>query len=88
MFENLKALLNEYTDNQKKDRAFFIENGFCSHWPEQNRIFSAEGIRRYSTATRWAQYQAGEISREKAVEFATRRAMKELEKEYSKKIWI
>lgn len=40
-----------------------------------------ESIRNYSTATRWNQYQNGTITRDQAIEYATKR----MEKEYQKK---
>ncbi len=43
-------------------------------------------MRKHSTETRWNQYRAGQITREKAVEFATARAIKAIEKETAAKL--
>ena len=59
-------------------------NGYCESWKEHT--FSDEGIRRYSTAKKWQAYQAGEISRGKAVELATVRRFRELDKQYRKDV--
>ena len=55
-------------------------------WAEENRNDPDRGIKEYSTARRWDQYQAGEITREKAVELATKRTFKEIDKETAEKI--
>ena len=43
-------------------------------------------MKQYSTARRWEQYKAGEITREKAVELATKRAIKAIEKDTAAKL--
>ena len=63
MFENLKAAYLEDRERQREKNAFFIEHGYLKEWNEQERKESDKGIERYSTATRWEQYQAGRIDR-------------------------
>lgn len=84
MFENLKNHVIADAAAKKEEARFYIENGYCKTWNE--KIHSDNGIQRYSTARRWEQYQAGEITREKAVEFASKRREKEIEKDLSKKL--
>jgi len=81
MFENLKAAYLEDRERQREKNAFFIEHGYLKEWNEQERKESDKGIERYSTATRWEQYQAGRIDRAQAVAFATKRNNKAIDKE-------
>lgn len=84
MFENLKKMLNEEYENKKRENAFFIENGYLSTWREDERVFSDRGIERYSTQAKWDAYKAGQITREKAVQLATARRWRELDKDHAK----
>lgn len=75
------------TEAYKADRAKqiklnteFIEKGYMSTWHESQRTESDNGLRRYSTDTRWKQYQTGKITREQAVSYATKRMIKEADK--------
>ena len=86
MFENLKKMLNEEYENKKKEATFFIENGFLPTWREDERVFSDRGIERYSTPAKWDAYKEGKITREKAVELATARRLKQLEKAHTKEL--
>lgn len=74
MFENLQALLIKETNERKADIRKYIEIGF-----DYNRD---AGLHRYSTAAKWAAYQAGTLTREKAAEIAVQRAWREIEKEH------
>lgn len=56
----------------------FIKNGF-GDYPDQ-------GIERYSTKLRLEQYRNGTITRDEAVEFATKRAVKSIEKRHAKRL--
>ena len=81
MFENLKnAIITEATEEKAKNR-FFIENGYCENWSEENHKRSDEGIKRYCTARRWEQYMDGEITRKKIVELTAARMEKQRDKE-------
>ena len=55
-------------------------------WAEEHHRDLDRGLKQYSTARRWEQYKAGEITREKAVELATKRALKEIEKDTAAKL--
>lgn len=68
--------IHNATEEQNEKDGYFIEHGYFPTWAEHQKRESDNGLRRYSTDTRWTQYQNGEISREKAVELATRRAIK------------
>lgn len=86
MFENLKnAIITEAAEEKTKSR-FFIENGYCENWSEENRKRSDEGIKRYCTARRWEQYMDGEITREKIVELTAARMEKQRDKETAERL--
>jgi len=79
-FEELRK---SYLDDREKQIAInteYITKGYCSTWCENERKESDNGIRRYLTDLRWNQYQAGEISREKAIDYAVKRMVKEANK--------
>lgn len=86
MFESLKNLLATEYETKKKEAAFYIENGYCSTWAEENKKESDNGIKKYITPAKWDAYQAGKIDREKAVQFATARRWKELDKAHAKEL--
>lgn len=80
-----KAVIEEASKNTA-DTAFYIENGYLPTWEEDSRTDLDRGLRAHSTDTRWNQYKAGTITREKAVELATKRATKEIDKETAAKL--
>lgn len=84
MFELLKRRLKEEHAQRVSNTKCFIENGYCETWNEEYKTKSDKGIERESTPLRWKQYQTGEINREKAVELATKRALKDNEKTLAK----
>lgn len=86
MFDLLKNELLEDHARQFENRKFFIENGYLKNWNEENKKKNDHGIKRFSTETRWNQYQAGKISREKAVLYAIKRQEKKMKKELLDKI--
>lgn len=86
MFELLKKELLEDHERQLKNTKFYIENGFCESWSDEHKKYSDNGIRKYSTETRWNQYQSGKIDREKAVSFAIKREEKNKEKQLEAKL--
>lgn len=86
MFDNLRKLLIEEAETEKAVSRFYIENGYCESWHEDHHQPSDNGIKNYSTARRWEQYNAGEIPREKAVQYATTRREKELDKRLAAKL--
>ena len=86
MFERLTKAFLEDRERQRQRNEFFIVHGFFESWSEEHKTESDNGLKRYSTAHRWEQYQNGEIDRETACEFAIRRMNKEIEKEIEKKL--
>lgn len=86
MFELLKAALQKDYENRKTEAREYIQHGYMKTWAEEHKKESDEGIKRNSTSAKWDAYQAGRITREKAVELATARRMKELDKELQKKL--
>lgn len=81
MFELLKNQYLQDREGTKTKTLFFINHGFMESWSDENKKESDDGLKRYSTDTRWNQYKTGKISREKAVELAQKRYTKQLEKE-------
>ena len=84
MFTRIKENVMEDHEKRCKEVAFYIENGYYPRWAEHSRNNPDRGLKEHSTATRWQQYCNGKITREKAVELATKRAIKEAEKSLSK----
>ena len=82
----LAAEIEANHNRQIEETRHYIMRGRLPTWNENERRESDNGIRRYSTARRWEQYQAGEITREKAVELATARATKQIEKATAEKL--
>ena len=85
-FTMLKKRITEEAEKNTADTAFYIENGYFPTWAEEHRTDPDRGLKANSTETRWKQYQAGTITREKAVELATKRATKEIEKKTAAKL--
>lgn len=85
-FKLLSERLIEAAEHDKETTKFYIENGFCENWNEESKVFSDNGLKRYSTETRWMQYQNGNITREKAVEFAVKRMIKNKDADLIKKL--
>ena len=86
MFENLTKAFLQDRETQRQRNEFFIIHGYCESWSKEQQTESDNGLKRYSTARRWEQYQNGEIDRAKACEFAIKRMNKEIEKEIEKKL--
>ena len=81
-FPRLRAELLTNAQRQKDEASERISKGYLERWNPASRPASPDGgIHFYSTATRWAQYQRGEITREKAVELATKRAHKQIDED-------
>ncbi len=84
-FEQLARMIM-IEDKQKRENArFYIEHGYLKSWGEQHHKESDNGIKQNSTPLRWKQYTGGEITREKAIEFAIKRRLKEIDGETTKK---
>ena len=85
-FTEIKKAVKEDAEQTAENRRFFILNGYMPTWAEEHRTDPDRGLKANSTETRWKQYQAGTISREKAVELATKRATNEIEKKTAAKL--
>jgi hypothetical protein len=85
-FTMIEKRITEEAEKNTADTVFYIENGYFPTWAEEHRTDPDRGLKANSTETRWKQYQAGTISREKAVELATKRAQKEIEKKTAAKL--
>lgn len=80
-FTEIKKIVTEDSNKRQENTAFYIENGYFPTWAEEHHTDPDRGLKEYSTETRWNQYRAGTITREKAVEFATSRALKAIAKD-------
>lgn len=85
-FINIKLEILEDKKRSEENKKFYIDNGYMKGWAEEDQKKNDNGLKQYSTARRWEQYQSGEITREKAVEYATKRALTALEKETAQKL--
>lgn len=83
-FKHLANMIEREAEKRKTEARFYIENGFLKSWGGEYAK-NDKGIKNNSTGKRWEQYQSGEITREKAVEFATKRRLKEIDRETIKK---
>lgn len=80
-FKRLAKLIKIEAAQQRENSKHYINNGFCLSWPEDRHEQSDNGLKQHSTTLRWEQYQNGNITREKAVEFALKRRYKEIDGE-------
>lgn len=85
-FPRLLAEINTNYDRLTVDTFHYIRLGWFPSWASEHHNDPDRGIKQYSTARRWEQYRAGDITREKAVDLAERRAVKEIEKSRAGKI--
>ena len=79
-YKNIKNEVITDSESRKNNTAFYILNGYIPTWAAEHHGDLDRGLQEYSTATRWKQYKNGRITREKAVEFATARAFREIDK--------
>lgn len=86
MFPNLCEALSEEADRRRAETRFFIENGFFPSWAKEHQTDPERGLKQYSTPKKWEAYQAGTLSREKAVEIAVKRGEKEIDKWHEKQL--
>lgn len=80
MYERLKELVERRGNEMLEDTLEFIKLGYFHTWNESEKKNPDRGIERYSTERTWAQYKAGLITRDVALERAENRARKENEK--------
>lgn len=85
-FPRLLAEIDANYDRLTADTFHYIRRGWFPSWANEHHNDPDRGIKQYSTARRWEQYKTGEITREKAIELAERRAVNEIEKNRAKKI--
>lgn len=85
-FTLIKKEVTEDATKRTQDTAHYIEFGYMPSWAAEHHNDSDRGLKQYSTATRWEQYTSGKITREKAVELATRRATNEIAKATAEKL--
>lgn len=85
-FTEIKRIVTEDSNKRQEDTAFYIENGYFPTWSEEHHTDPDRGLKAHSTEIRWNQYKAGTITREKAVELATKRATKEITKDLAGKL--
>ena len=81
MFTLLKERYLKERQNKKQENRFYIENGFCQSWSDEHKTASDEGLKQYSTETRYNQYKSGVITREKAIDYAVAKMEKQIDKE-------
>lgn len=85
-FAMIEKRITEEAEKNTADTVFYIENGYFPTWAQEHRTDPDRGLKAHSTAHRWAQYTAGEITRKKAVELATKRATKDIKKKTAAKL--
>ena len=86
LFPRLYDEIGANYDRVTADTFHLIEKGYMPHWSAEHNTDPNRGLKQYSTPRRWEQYKAGEITREKAVELAKGRALKEIDKNRAAKI--
>ena len=79
-YKNIKNEVITNSETRKNNTAFYILNGYMQTWAAEHHEDPDRGLKEYSTATRWEQYKNGRITREKAIEFATARAFRDIDK--------
>lgn len=75
----LRNEIKKYYNEKREDVRGYVAKGYMKSWAPEHRIDADRGLKQYSTDARWNAYQAGKITREKAVELATVRALREVE---------
>ena len=86
IYKEIRKELKAEHQKESAENAEYIQNGFLHRWREDLHKQSDNGIQRYSTSTRWEQYKTGKITRAQAVEFATKREQKNIDKNYMEKL--
>lgn len=85
-FDRIRKELDREHAARLADSRHYIEKGYFPTWAEEHRTDPDRGLKAHSTAKKWEAYKAGELSREKAVEIAYKRAAKEEEKHHAKNV--
>lgn len=82
-FQHIRAEIERKRAERAETLRYYIEYGFFPTWAEEHRTTPDRGLKDYSTAAKWDAYTAGEITREKAIEHAVKRAEREAAKSYA-----
>lgn len=85
-FELIAAQVEQDAEKRKEETAEIIANGYLKTWSEEHHQQNDNGLKRHSTETRWNQYTSGKITRAEAVELATKRAYKQIDKDTAEKL--
>ena len=82
MFEMIRAEFIQDQEKRQSEKEVFIRCGYYPTWNnhEKENADQERGLRHYLTAAAWESFKAGKITREKAIEKATRRAQRETDK--------
>lgn len=83
IFPHIRAEIERKYTERKENTRHYIEYGFFPTWAEEHRITPDRGLKEYSTAAKWDAYNAGKITREKAIEYAIKRAEREAAKTHA-----
>ncbi len=79
-FPALSQEVRNFYEQKRTEKAAYINAGYMPTWAEEHRTNADRGIQENLTPAKWAAYTAGTLSREKAVELATVRALKKIDK--------
>jgi len=86
-YTNIKKEVIKAADKQENSTLFYVRHGYMPTWaPEHCGTDPDRGLEQYSTPYRWRQYKKGEITRDKAVEMAIKRVMRETGKRTAKQL--
>lgn len=81
MFERMKKAVTAESMRTRKERAFYIRNGYMRTWAKDYHNDKDRGLRDYLTPAKWEKYSAGQLTRKEAVTLAVARMEKQEEKE-------
>ena len=82
-FPHIRAEIERERAERVESTRYYIEYGFFPTWAEEHRTTPDRGLKKYSTPAKWEAYTAGKITREKAIEHATKRAEREAAKHFA-----
>lgn len=92
MFKHLRAAVIKESDEKKKNYSYYIKNGVFKSWDEHSKKESLtrngkdRALKEYLTAAKYTDYTSGKITRDRAIEIATARAYKDIDKQTAKKL--
>lgn len=85
IFPRLSEEVRKDYESKKAATIFYINNGYFPTWAEQHRTDPDRGLKEHLTPAKWQQYTAGAITRDRAAEIATARAIKAITKQEQNK---